>query len=93
MDEIFDRIIAVNKTGVGVLMVEQNAKQALALAHSGYVLATGGNRFADSAAEPAGEPRSGGKFSGWMKQSVAAITSVATCLRSVQFPRAGTGEG
>ncbi len=50
MDQIFDRIIAVNKTGVGVLLVEQNAKQALAIGHIGYVLATGRNRFTDSAA-------------------------------------------
>lgn len=50
MDQIFDRIVAVNRTGVGVLLVEQNAKQALAIGHTGYVLATGRNRFTDSAA-------------------------------------------
>ncbi len=50
MEEIFACIRAVNRTGVGILMVEQNAKQALALAHRGYVLATGENRFADTGA-------------------------------------------
>lgn len=45
MSEIFDRIIAINRQGVGVLMVEQNAKQALAIAHKGFVLASGQNRF------------------------------------------------
>ena len=50
MDQIFDRIIAINWSGVGVLLVEQNAKQALAIGHVGYVLATGRNRFTDSAA-------------------------------------------
>jgi branched-chain amino acid transport system ATP-binding protein len=50
MDEIFACIRAINGSGVAVLMVEQNAKQALALAHRGYVLATGENRFADTGA-------------------------------------------
>jgi branched-chain amino acid transport system ATP-binding protein len=48
MEEIFERVIAVNETGVGILMVEQNARQALKIAHRGYVLATGENRFADT---------------------------------------------
>jgi branched-chain amino acid transport system ATP-binding protein len=48
MDEIFERIIAVNETGVGILMVEQNARQALELADRGYVLATGENRYIDT---------------------------------------------
>jgi branched-chain amino acid transport system ATP-binding protein len=50
MDQIFDRIVAVNRSGVGVLLVEQNAKQALSIGHVGYVLATGRNRFTDSTA-------------------------------------------
>jgi len=48
MGEIFERIIEINKSGVGVLMVEQNAKQALAIADRGFVLASGQNRFTDS---------------------------------------------
>lgn len=50
MEEIFQRIIAINRAGVGILMVEQNARQALGIAHTGYVLATGRNRFTDSGA-------------------------------------------
>jgi branched-chain amino acid transport system ATP-binding protein len=50
MDEIFGCIRAINREGVGILMVEQNAKQALGLAHRGYVLATGENRYTDTGA-------------------------------------------
>ena len=43
MDELFSRIIEVGKTGVGIIMVEQNAKQALNIADRGYVLVSGKN--------------------------------------------------
>ena len=48
MDEIFDRILQIKKTGVAILMVEQNARQALAIADKGYVLVGGKNKFTDS---------------------------------------------
>ncbi|MFW2467264.1 MAG: ABC transporter ATP-binding protein, partial [Candidatus Puniceispirillaceae bacterium] len=41
MDELFDRIIEIARTGIAILMVEQNAKQALAIADKGYVLVQG----------------------------------------------------
>jgi branched-chain amino acid transport system ATP-binding protein len=56
MSEVFNRIIAINKTGVTVAMVEQNAKQALGFAHKGYVLAGGRNRFTDSGAALLADP-------------------------------------
>ncbi len=48
MSEIFDRVIAINETGVTIVMVEQNAKQALAIATTGFVLANGTNAFTDT---------------------------------------------
>ncbi|MCV6598424.1 MAG: ABC transporter ATP-binding protein [Mangrovicoccus sp.] len=48
MDELFDRIIEVARTGISILMVEQNARQALDIADTGYVLVQGANRFTDT---------------------------------------------
>ena len=48
MDELFDRIMEISESGVAVLMVEQNARQALNIADRGYVLVTGENRFTDT---------------------------------------------
>ena len=45
MDELFERIIEIKKTGVAILIVEQNARQALAIANQGYVLVNGQNRI------------------------------------------------
>ncbi len=50
MDELFDRIMEVRNTGIAVLMVEQNARQALEIADTGYVLVTGQNKYTDTGA-------------------------------------------
>jgi branched-chain amino acid transport system ATP-binding protein len=64
MGEIFERIIDVNKSGVGILMVEQNARQALAIAHRGFVLAGGRNRFTGTGAELLADPEVARSFLG-----------------------------
>ena len=48
VDELFDRIIEVARTGIAILMVEQNAKQALHIADKGFVLVQGRNRYTDT---------------------------------------------
>ena len=48
MDELFDRIIEVARTGISILMVEQNARQALNIADKGYVLVQGRNAYTDT---------------------------------------------
>jgi len=48
MDELFDKIVEVARTGVAILMVEQNARQALEIADHGFVLVQGRNRFTDT---------------------------------------------
>ncbi len=50
MDELFDHIAAIARSGVAVMMAEQNAARALALADRGYILVTGENRHTDSGA-------------------------------------------
>jgi branched-chain amino acid transport system ATP-binding protein len=48
MDELFDKIIEIARSGISILMVEQNARQALNIADRGYVLVQGRNRFTDT---------------------------------------------
>ena len=64
MGEIFERIVEINAAGVGILMVEQNARQALALAHRGFVLAGGQNRFTGTGAELLADPEVAKSFLG-----------------------------
>jgi len=56
MDELFNHIIKVRETGVAILMVEQNARQALSIADRGYVLVTGENKFSGSGKELLNDP-------------------------------------
>ncbi len=48
MDDLFDQILEIAKSGIAILMVEQNARQALEIADHGFVLVQGRNRFTDT---------------------------------------------
>ena len=56
MDELFDRIIEVSGTGIPILMVEQNARQALGIADTGYVMVQGRNAYTGSGRELLADP-------------------------------------
>ncbi len=64
VDMIFERIIKINETGVAILMVEQNAKQSLQMAHRGYVLANGENRFEGTGKQLLTDPEVGRLYLG-----------------------------
>ena len=64
MDDLFDRIIDVARTGIAILMVEQNAKQALTIADRGYVLVQGENRYTGTGAALLENPDVRGAFLG-----------------------------
>ena len=56
MDELFDRIIEVSRTGLPILMVEQNARQALEIADKGYVMVQGRNAYTGTGKELLADP-------------------------------------
>ena len=56
MDELFDRILEIREAGIAVLMVEQNARQALNIADKGYVMVIGENRHTDTGAALLADP-------------------------------------
>ncbi len=68
--EIFEKIVSVNKGGVGILMVEQNARQALAFATRGFVLAQGAKPLHGHRAGAHRRPRRRQEFPGGMKVRV-----------------------
>ena len=64
MDELFDHIVKVKRTNVAILMVEQNAKQALNISDRGYVLVTGENKYSGTGQELLNDPRVRSSFLG-----------------------------
>jgi branched-chain amino acid transport system ATP-binding protein len=56
VDQIFETIVELNKRGKTILLVEQNARKALQIAHRGYVLQTGAISLSGAAADLAKDP-------------------------------------
>ena len=57
VDAIFEKVVEVNEAGVTILMVEQNARRALAMSDRGYVLDLGQNRFEGPGRELIEDPK------------------------------------
>lgn len=64
VDEIFEHIQHINAEGIAILMVEQNARQSLQMAHRGYVLASGENRYEGDSREMLDNPEIGRLYLG-----------------------------
>ena len=81
VDAIFEQVLDVNRAGVTVLMVEQNARRALAMSHRGYVLDLGSNRFEGPGQELLDDPKVaelylGGSSSSWAASNWRMTSSV-----------------
>jgi len=57
VDAIFEKLVEINEGGVTILMVEQNARRALAMSDRGYVLDLGANRFEGKGKELLEDPK------------------------------------
>jgi len=63
-DSVFEQIAAINRAGKAIVLVEQNARKALAMAHRGYVLESGRDRFEGPAQELLDDPKVGELYLG-----------------------------
>ena len=91
MDELFDRIIEVARTGISILMVEQNARQALEIADNGYVLVQGANAYTGTGRGAAGRPRGPPHLPGRMRMGRQLSVFAAGLL--LALPGAAAAEG
>ena len=75
VDAIFEKVLEINASGVTILMVEQNARRALAMSHRGYVLDLGTNRFTGPGPELIADPKVADLYLGGGKGRVDAAES------------------
>ena len=57
VDQLFEQLVAINESGIAILMIEQNARRSLALSDYGYVLELGRNRYEGPGAELLHDPK------------------------------------
>ena len=80
MDELFDRIIEVSRTGLPILMVEQNARQALQIADQGFVLVQGRNAFTGTGRELLEDPEVRKSFLGGIGPMKRLLIALSVCV-------------
>jgi neutral amino acid transport system ATP-binding protein len=78
MDMVFDKLVEINALGIGIVMVEQNARRALALAHRGYVLDAGRNAIEGAGAELLRDPQVAQLYLGGSGTTASSSTSTST---------------
>ena len=78
MDLVFDKLLEINELGIGIVMVEQNARRALALAARGYVLDGGRNAIDGGGAELLHDPKVAELYLGGAGTTASSSTSTST---------------
>ena len=78
METVFDKLVEINTIGIGIVMVEQNARRALALAHRGYVLDTGRNAIEGTGADLLGDPQVAELYLGGSRTTASSSNSTST---------------
>jgi ABC-type branched-subunit amino acid transport system ATPase component len=78
MDLVFDKLLEINRLGIGIVMVEQNARRALALAARGYVLDGGRNAIDGRGADLLHDPKVAQLYLGGAGTTASSSTSTST---------------
>ena len=78
VEAVFSTIVTINREGTTVLMVEQNAKQALGISHRGFVLELGRNRFEGTGAALLADPGGPGALPRRLARSHAELSTALT---------------
>ena len=78
IDLVFSTLVEIRSLGIGIVMVEQNARRALALSDVGYVLDMGRNAYTGAGRELLGDPRVVELYLGGSRRTASSSTSTST---------------
>lgn len=86
MEAVFEKLIEINTIGIGIVMVEQNARRALALAHRGYVLDTGRNAIEGRGTDLLRDPQVAALYLGGSVNAASSSTGTSSGEREPDYP-------